>query len=154
MAWRMSGPTTPKSKKLAQVTKFTDFDVKSLDAGAGAVVFEQAGYIHELDPKTGKAARGQHHRHRRFSVDDAALGRRHQPHDATWRSRRPASAWLVEARGEIFTIPAEKGDVRNLTQLERLGRARPRVVARRQVSSPTSATSRANTSWSSRRRTA
>ncbi len=31
------------------------------------------------------------------------------------RSRQPASAWLVEARGEIFTVPAEKGDVRNLS---------------------------------------
>src|SRR5215472_2735223 len=30
-----------KAKKLAQVTKFTDFDVKSMDSGAGAVVFEQ-----------------------------------------------------------------------------------------------------------------
>ena len=40
---------------------------------------------------------------------------------------------MVEARGEIFTIPAEKGDVRNLTQLERVGRARSGVVARRQV---------------------
>src|SRR6185369_2841604 len=28
-----------KSKKLAQLTRFTDFDVKSLDAGSGAVVF-------------------------------------------------------------------------------------------------------------------
>src|ERR1044071_1953595 len=43
-----------KSKKLAQVTKFTDFDVKALDSGAGVVVFEQAGYVHELDPKSGK----------------------------------------------------------------------------------------------------
>ncbi len=43
-----------KSKKLTQVTKFTDFDVKTLDAGAGAVVFEQAGYVHELDPKSGQ----------------------------------------------------------------------------------------------------
>ncbi|MFN7927059.1 MAG: hypothetical protein U0Y68_03790 [Blastocatellia bacterium] len=43
-----------KTKKLAQVTRYTDFDVKTLDAGSGAVVFEQAGYIHELDPKTGK----------------------------------------------------------------------------------------------------
>ncbi|HEY8205356.1 MAG TPA: hypothetical protein VIF81_11560, partial [Pyrinomonadaceae bacterium] len=42
------------SKKLAQVTKFTDFDVKTMDSGAGAVVFEQAGYVHELDPKNGK----------------------------------------------------------------------------------------------------
>src|SRR4051812_34171606 len=44
-----------KSKKLAQVTRFTDFDVKTLDSGPGAIVFEQAGYVHELDPKTGKA---------------------------------------------------------------------------------------------------
>jgi tricorn protease len=40
-----------KTKKLAQVTRFTDFDVKTLDAGADAVVFEQAGYIHLLDPE-------------------------------------------------------------------------------------------------------
>jgi tricorn protease len=42
------------TKKLTQVTKFTDFDVKSMDSGAGAIVFEQAGYIHELNPKSGK----------------------------------------------------------------------------------------------------
>ena len=41
-------------KRLAQVTKFNDFDVKAMDAGAGAVVFEQAGVIHELDPKSGR----------------------------------------------------------------------------------------------------
>ena len=42
------------TKKLTQVTKFTDFDVKAMDSGAGAIVFEQAGYVHELNPKTGK----------------------------------------------------------------------------------------------------
>ena len=36
------------------MTHFTDFDVKTLDAGAGHVVFEQAGYVHELDPASGK----------------------------------------------------------------------------------------------------
>ena len=103
-----------RAKKLVQVTKFTDFDVKTLDSGAGAVVFEQAGYIHELDPKTGK-----HH-----IVDITATG------DFPWMMPRweditsrmtslaisPTGARvLVEARGEIFTIPAEKGDVRNLS---------------------------------------
>src|SRR5262249_28390441 len=43
------------TKKLAQVTSFKDFDVKALDSGAGAVVFEQAGDVHELDPSTGRA---------------------------------------------------------------------------------------------------
>jgi tricorn protease len=34
-----------KSKKLTQLTRFTDFDVKSLNANASAVVFEQAGSL-------------------------------------------------------------------------------------------------------------
>ena len=103
-----------KGKKLAQVTDFSDYDVKTLDAGAGAVVFEQAGYIHELDPKTGKEHR----------VAITAAG------DFPWMmagwkdvSGRIANMALsptgkraaVEARGEIFTIPAEKGDVRSIS---------------------------------------
>ncbi len=103
------------AEKLDQVTKFTDFDVKALDTGAGAVVFEQAGYVHELDPKTG----------REHVVSITAPG------DFPWMMARwedvtgrmtnialsPTGKRVVaEARGEIFTIPAEKGDVRNLTQ--------------------------------------
>ena len=107
-----------RSRALAQVTRFRDFDVKALDAGggptAGAVVFEQAGWVHELDPKTG----------REKVVPITAAGdfpwMMPQWKDVTARvtglalsptGRRAA----VEARGEIFTIPAEKGDVRNLT---------------------------------------
>ena len=103
-----------RTKVLRQVTSFADFDVKSLDAGAGAVVFEQGGYIHELDPATG----------REHVVNISATGdfpwMMAQWKDVTTRvtnialsptGRRAA----VEARGEIFTIPGEKGDVRNLT---------------------------------------
>ena len=103
-----------KSKKLTQVTKFSDFDVKALDAGAGAVVFEQAGYVHELDPKSGKES----------IVNIRAAG------DFPWMMPRwedvtsrmthivlspTGKRVAAEARGEIFTIPAEKGDVRNLS---------------------------------------
>ncbi|HYW30828.1 MAG TPA: protease, partial [Gemmatimonas sp.] len=103
-----------KSNRLAQATKFTDFDVKSLDAGGGVIVFEQAGYVHELDPATSRSK----------IVNIAATG------DFTWMmagwkdvTSRVTSLSLsntgkravVEARGEIFTVPAEKGDVRNLT---------------------------------------
>ena len=103
-----------RSKKLTQVTRFNDFDVKSLDAGPNAVVFEQAGYIHELDIKSG----------REHIINITAAG------DFPWMMPRwedvsrsmtnialsPTGKRVVlEARGEIFTIPAEKGDVRNLT---------------------------------------
>ena len=103
-----------KTRKLTQVTKFTDFDVKSVGSGAGAVVFEQAGYVHELDPGSGKE----------HVVNITATG------DFPWMmpnwediTNRMTNMALsptgkrvaVEARGEIFTIPSEKGDVRNLT---------------------------------------
>jgi tricorn protease len=103
-----------KAKKLTEVTHFTDFDVKTMDAGAGAVVFEQAGYVHELDPKSGKE----------HIVTITAAG------DFPWMMPRwedvtarmtnialsPSGKRVaIEARGEIFTVPAEKGDVRNLT---------------------------------------
>ena len=104
-----------KTKKLNEATHFTDFDVKTLDASGDAVVFEQAGYIHLLDPKTD----------REHIVNVTAAG------DFPWMmpqwkdvSNRVTSLALsptgkraaVEARGEIFTIPAEKGDARDLTK--------------------------------------
>ncbi|MEO6447284.1 MAG: PDZ domain-containing protein [Gemmatimonadaceae bacterium] len=103
------------SKKLEQLTHFTDFDVKAVDAGGGVVVFEQGGYVHLLDPRTKQAKR----------LDISVRG------DFPWLmpewkdvSNRIANISLsptgkraaVEARGEIFTIPAEKGDWRNLTR--------------------------------------
>src|ERR1019366_1376406 len=103
-----------RSKKVAQVTDFSDYDVKTLDAGAGAVVFEQAGYIHELDPKSGKE----------HIVSITAAGdfpwMMPQWKDVSGRITNMALSptgkrAAVEARGEIFTIPADKGDVRNIT---------------------------------------
>ena len=104
-----------QSKQVKQVTNFSNFDVKTLDADADALVFEQGGYVHELDPKTG----------RDHVVNINVVG------DFPWMmpqwkdvSRNIASIALsptgkraaIEARGEIFTVPAEKGDVRNMTQ--------------------------------------
>ncbi|HEY0874428.1 MAG TPA: PDZ domain-containing protein [Vicinamibacterales bacterium] len=103
-----------KAKRLTQVTKFTGFDVKTLNSGAGMLVFEQGGEVHTLDPKSGRPQ----------TVDIRAAG------DFPWMMARweditsrmsnialsPTGKRVVaEARGEIFTIPAEKGDVRNLT---------------------------------------
>ena len=45
-----------RSRALKQLTSFTDFDVKTLDAHGNAVVFEQAGLVHELN-----ADNGSHH---------------------------------------------------------------------------------------------
>jgi tricorn protease len=104
----------PGTKQLVQVTHFRDFDVKALDAGAGALVFEQAFQIHELDPKTA----------REHVVPITATGdfpwMMPRWEDVTSRMTNMALSptgkrAVVEARGEVFTIPAEKGDVRDLT---------------------------------------
>ncbi|MDQ1729528.1 MAG: tricorn protease [Pyrinomonadaceae bacterium] len=102
------------SKKLTQLTKFTDFDVKTLDAGGGSLVFEQAGYIHELDPGNG--------REHVVNINAAGDFPWMMPNweDVTNRITNMALSptgkrAVVEARGEIFTIPADKGDIRNLT---------------------------------------
>ena len=92
-----------RAKSLVQETHFTDFDVKRLDTGAGVVVFEQAGVIHELDPASGKehvvpiTARGDfpwmmpHWEDVGGRITNLALS-------------PTGKRVLAEARGEIFTI--------------------------------------------------
>lgn len=105
----------PDTKALTQVTRFTDFDVKAIDGRADVVVFEQGGQVHELDPATGRS--------RVVSIRAAGDFPWMMPRweDVTARMtniRLSATGQrvVVEARGEIFTIPAGKGDVRNLTR--------------------------------------
>ena len=104
-----------KSKQVKQVTDFSDFDVKTLDSDANAMVFEQGGYVHELDPQTG----------REHVVNINVVGDfpwmmpqwKDVSKDITSLSLSPTGKRAaVEARGEIFTVPAEKGDVRNITR--------------------------------------
>jgi tricorn protease len=104
-----------RTRQLEQITHFADYDVKSLDAGGGVVVFEQAAQIHLYDPTAGR------------SVPVAIQVRGDFPWlRAHWESvgdalQSPAlspsgSRAVFETRGEIVTIPAEKGDYRNITQ--------------------------------------
>ncbi|MGE0553818.1 MAG: PDZ domain-containing protein [Gemmatimonadales bacterium] len=98
-----------------QVTRFRDADVKALGAGGGTLVIEQDGYLHLLDPTTGRTER------MRISVKG----------DFPWATPRwsdvsesiaqaslspTGKRALFEARGEIFSVPADKGDSRNLTR--------------------------------------
>jgi tricorn protease len=102
------------TKALAQQTTFVDFDVKSLDAGGGLVVFEQGGWIHSLDPTSGRS--------QMIAITAAGDFPWMMPRfeDVTSRMTNlglsaTGKRVVVEARGEIFTVPAEKGDVRNIT---------------------------------------
>jgi len=103
------------AKQLKQLTHHADFDVMSASAGPDAIAYEQAGYIHLLDTKTGQS--------RQLDIDVAG--------DFPWArpqmkrvsslisaaSLSPTGARAAfEARGDIFTVAAEDGSFRNITQ--------------------------------------
>lgn len=104
------------SKALKQVTSFSNADVKTLSGSANTLVFEQDGYLHTHDVASGRT--------QRLNVTitgdfpwaaprwtDAARG-----FIATAQLSPTGKRALMEARGDIFTIPADKGDARNLTR--------------------------------------
>ncbi len=104
-----------KTKAVAQLTDHKDFPVLSASAGAGRIIYEQAGRLHILDPETGKSTR--------LVVGVAAdLGelRERFARGGKWirnAAISPSGARVVfEFRGEIVTAPAEKGDPRNITE--------------------------------------
>ena len=103
------------TKELKQLTHHDDYDVMTASATQDAIVYEQAGYLHLLDTKTGQSkqlaidvsgdlpwARPQFKRVAPM-IRDAALS--------------PTGVRAVfAARGDIFTVPTDKGDSRNLTR--------------------------------------
>jgi tricorn protease len=114
------GPVTifaydTKTKKVRQVLENTGLDLKSLSAGPDSLVYEQFGGIYTLDLKTEKASKVEIH-----ISGDLPATRSHYEKVADKIQNAAISPTGVravfEARGEILTVPAEKGDVRNLTR--------------------------------------
>jgi tricorn protease len=104
-----------KSKTVKQVVENKALDMKSLSAGPDALVYEQFGAIYVFDPASAKSTRVGIH----ISGDLPAT----RPHYEKVAEKivaagiSPSGARAVfEARGEILSVPGEKGDVRNLTR--------------------------------------
>jgi tricorn protease len=116
-----SGPVTlfaydTRSHEVKQLVKNDGLDIKSASAGTDAIVYEQFGALHLLDLKSGQDRPLEIH----IAADLAEV----RPHFQKIEPRRIRSAGIsptgaravFAARGEILTIPAEKGDIRNLTK--------------------------------------
>ncbi len=100
--------------QIRQLTRHTDFPVLNAAGAAGRIVYEQAGALHLLDLTSGTS--------QQLRVDVASDLRDTRPRYVK------GTKWIREAalspsgaraafnlRGEIVTVPAEKGDARNLT---------------------------------------
>ena len=103
------------TKKTEQLTNHDDFDIRNASAGPDAIVYEQAGYVHLFDVKTGQT--------RRLEIDVKGVlpwARPQMKHVASLiRSASLSPTGLraaFEARGDVFTVPATLGDYRDLTR--------------------------------------
>jgi tricorn protease len=115
-----NGPVTlfaydTKAKQVKQVVENKALDFKTLSAGPDALVYEQFGAIYMLEPGSGKATKVDI----RISGDLPATRPHYEKVGEKVQNAQisPTGARAVfEARGEILTVPAEKGDARNLTR--------------------------------------
>jgi tricorn protease len=103
-----------KSKQVEQVVRPSELDIKSASAGPGAIAYELFGTIHLFDIKSKKSEKVNI----RVSADLPSVRPRYErvgTRIVTGRLSPTGARAVFEARGEILTVPAEKGDPRNLT---------------------------------------
>jgi tricorn protease len=104
----------PAAKEIKQLTHYTDFPVLDASAGNGNIIYQQAGHLHRYDPVQGKTTK--------LTVGVAADLPEVRPRYAKGdqfihgAAVSPTGVRAVfEFRGEIVTVPAKKGDPRNIT---------------------------------------
>ena len=102
------------SKQIEQLTHFTDFDVNWPSLGPDAIVFENAGYLYTFNLQSKQATKltisvpGE----RDASMKHwASVSKEITDLDISPEGNRAAFA----ARGEVFTVPAKEGSIRNIT---------------------------------------
>jgi len=105
----------PADGTTKKVTRHTEYDVLWPSGGPGGVVYENGGYIYRYDPTAGNSERVPIRvygdlPHTFPYFDNVASG------IASFDISPSGARALFDARGELFTVPAENGEVRNLTR--------------------------------------
>ncbi|HXC31343.1 MAG TPA: PDZ domain-containing protein [Verrucomicrobiae bacterium] len=104
-----------KTKEVKEVLKNDGLDIKSAAAGPGAIVYEQLGSLHVFDVATGTSKKVEV----RVSGDLPQVRPHFEKvgeHIAHYGISPTGQRAVFEAHGEILTVPAEKGDIRNITR--------------------------------------
>src|SRR5208283_5139344 len=102
------------SHEIKQLTHFTEFDVSWPSLGPDAIVFENGGYLYLFDLSTQKE-----HKLTIYTPGDRDLARKRwvnaskliTDYDISPDGKRA----VFTARGDVFTVPAKEGSIRNLT---------------------------------------
>ena len=114
----------PATKAISQITKFKGSDIKWLSGNDDRLVYERDGYLHSMNIATGKSTQ----------LNMNVVG------DFPWaetkwedvsNSTRSSSLSpngkraIMQSRGDIFTVPVEFGDSRNITESSGTADRRP-----------------------------
>ncbi|MBT3422783.1 MAG: protease [Bacteroidetes bacterium] len=102
-------------KTTKQITEFTNYDVKFPSLGDKAIVFENGGFIYTYDLQSLKLNK------LKIIIHDDLIYSRDEIVDASKFMRGiemspDAKRLVATARGDVFSIPAEKGITLNLTK--------------------------------------
>jgi tricorn protease len=105
---------TPADGSVKQVTSNTSTDIKWLSGNEKELVYEQDGFIHILDPQTGISKQLS------ITVNGDFPWAETRWETVTNRAENASLSptgkrIILEARGDIFTVPVENGDARNIT---------------------------------------
>ena len=105
----------PQARTVSQVTQESDWDIRNITAKNGRIVYEAGGVFHSLDVASGTTTR--------LPISLVAdlparrAGWKNVAGNMTSASLSPSGARVaVTARGEVFTVPTDKGSVRNISQ--------------------------------------
>ncbi|MEL7318455.1 MAG: PDZ domain-containing protein [Pseudomonadota bacterium] len=105
----------PSTRTVSQLTQVSDWDIRNITAKNGRIVYEAGGVLHSYDVASGATTRLP------LSLVADLPARRAEwksvAGNMTSASLSPSGARVaVTARGEVFTVPTDKGSVRNISQ--------------------------------------
>jgi tricorn protease len=109
---------------LRQVTQIKKGDIKWLSGNGKELVYEHNGYLHLLDPATGNSKQLEINVTGDFPWAETKWET--VTNNADNASLSPGGKRIIlEARGDIFTVPVENGDARNITHSSDAADRRP-----------------------------
>lgn len=102
------------AKRIRKITNHKEFDVNWPSLGPNSIIYENGGYLFVLDLTTEKS--------KKIEVeipDDRVLARARfvsaKDYITEYSLSPDGKRGLFTSRGDVFTVPAEKGNIRNLT---------------------------------------
>lgn len=103
-----------KSKTVEQLTQFKDYDVKTFSGNNKELILEQGGKLHVFDIAT-KNTKALSVYFDSDVIDSRAYYADMDKHIRDYNISPTGVRALFQSRGEIFSVPLDKGAVRNLT---------------------------------------